>query len=117
MARPILFKRMDRTEICHASTVLAAMAGLAPAIHPCFEKTLRRAMDTRVKPAYDKSRSRLLRELGQRLAGNLPEGMGKRRDAGIAEVGRQLLDRNTGVGGEFFDGGGDAGALAPALET
>src|SRR5712672_30151 len=61
--------------------------------------------------------SRLLGEFRRRLAGDLPEGVGKRRHAGIAEIGSQLLDRNIGVGRELFDCGGNPGALAPALEA
>src|SRR5207237_1179761 len=62
-------------------------------------------------------RLRLLRKFRRRLARDLPERVGKRRHAGIAEVGRQLLDRNIGIDRQPLDGGGNAGALAPALEA
>src|SRR3981081_3349103 len=61
--------------------------------------------------------SRLRGKFGRRLAGDLPEGVGKRRHAGIAEIGRQLLDRNIDVGREVFDRRRDPGALAPAFEA
>jgi hypothetical protein len=35
-AVPITIKRIDRTEICHASKTIV-MAGLDPAIHPASE--------------------------------------------------------------------------------
>ena len=65
--------------------------------------------DYAVRPIYH--------EFGRRLAGDLPEGMRKCRHAGIAEIGGQLLDRDVGVRRQPFDRGGDAGALAPALEA
>src|SRR5258707_8814652 len=78
-----------------------------------LQKELSPVMDTRVKPAYDESRLLFLGEFGRRFAGNLPEGVGKRRDAGITEVGGELLDRDIGIGRQFFDRGRNAGALAP----
>ena len=41
--------------------------------------------------------------------------MRKCRYAGIAEVGRQLLDRDVGLGRQFFDCSRDTGALASAI--
>lgn len=60
---------------------------------------------------------RLVRKFRRRLAGHLPEGMGKRRDAGIAEIGSELLDRDIGFRRQLLDRCRDAGALAPALEA
>src|SRR5258708_7599198 len=93
-----------------------ASARLRPAI-PLSSKELSPVMDTRVKPAYDESRLLFLGEFRRRFAGNLPEGVGKSRDAGIAEVGGELLDRDIGIGRQFFDRGRNAGALAPGLEA
>src|SRR5260370_42321566 len=59
----------------------------------------------------------LLRKLRWRLAGDLAEGVGKRRDAGIAEVGGELLDRDIGIRRQFFDRSRNARALAPGLEA
>ncbi len=43
--------------------------------------------------------------------------MRKRRHAGIAEIGGELLDRDVGLRRQLLDCGCDAGALAPALEA
>src|SRR6201988_1100924 len=58
----------------------------------------------------------LARELRRRLAGDLPEGTGKRRYTGIAEIGRKLLNRQAGIDRQPLDRRRDAGPLAPALE-
>src|SRR5215510_14452603 len=55
-------------------------------------------------------------ELRRRLAGDLSEGMGKRRHAGIAQIGGKLLHRQAGIDRQPLDGGGNASAQAPALE-
>jgi len=54
----------------------------------------------------------------RRLAGDLPEGLREGRHAGIAQLGRQLFDRDLAAAGrQPLDGGRDARALAPALEA
>jgi hypothetical protein len=59
----------------------------------------------------------LLQKLRRRLPRHLPERMRKRREAGIAQIGGELLQRGLRVHRQPFDSGRDAGALAPALET
>src|SRR5665647_2602193 len=56
-------------------------------------------------------------KLRRGLAGNLAEGMREGGNAGIAEVGSELLDQNIGVRRQPFDRRSDARALAPALEA
>src|SRR5258708_4221766 len=73
-----------------------ASARLRPAI-PLSSKELSPVMDTRVKPAYDESRLLFLGEFRRRFAGNLPEGVGKSRDAGIADGAGELLARDIGI--------------------
>jgi hypothetical protein len=58
-----------------------------------------------------------LHKLRRRLARHLPERVRKRRHAGVAEIGSELLDREVGFHRELFDRRGDARALAPALEA
>ena len=75
---------------------------------------------TRRQPAHGLARIRphfVLREFRRRLAGDLPERVRKRRHAGIAEIGGELLDRDIGLHRQFFDRRRDARALAPALEA
>jgi hypothetical protein len=88
-----------------------------PAIHLLLEEISRRLMDRRVESEYDQLRSLLFRKLGRCLARHLPEGMGKCRDAGVAQIGGKLLDRDIGIRRQLFDRRRDAGALAPALEA
>src|SRR6185437_4336927 len=67
--------------------------------------------------AAEVPRSSLLGKLRRGLAGDLPERMREGGDAGVAEIGSQLLDRDGGLRRQPFDRGRDTGALAPGLET
>src|SRR3981081_304456 len=103
----------------------AVMAGLDPAIHRLRKMRSLKMMDTPVKPAYDNfatahrwwPASFRFRKPGRRFSGDLAERVRKCRDAGIAEIGSELLDRDIGLHRQFFDRRRDARALAPALEA
>src|SRR5665647_1994592 len=69
------------------------------------------------KPRCDRFRSFLLRKLGRGPAGDLPERVREGGNAGVAEIGGELFDRDVGIDRQSFDRRGDARALAPALEA
>src|SRR3982074_2116125 len=103
----------------------AVMAGLDPAIHRLRKMRSLKMMDTRVKPAYDNfatahrwwPASFRFRKPGRRFSGDLAERVRKCRDAGIAEIGSELLDRDIGFHRQFFDRRRDGRALPPPLEA
>src|SRR5581483_5008990 len=102
---------------CARSSGGLVMAGLDPAIHQNRKESFKMRWTRGSSPRVTRGAVFCLHKFRRRLAGHLPEGMRKRGDTGITEVGGDLFHRRVGLRRQPLDGSGDTRALTPAFEA